>query len=291
MISDLVAIIAPVLLTALLGYGWAKLDKPFDTAFVTSLVMYVGTPCLIVSTFLKSPPDPAAFAEMTLASLAVFVLCGALAWLFLRLCRLPARDFLPVITFPNAGNMGLPLCLFAFGEAGLALGIVFFTVASLLQFTFGAGIVRGRFELGQILKMPLIYAVALALLFGLTDLTAPRWFANSVGLVGGLTIPLMILALGVSLARLKVRSLGRSFLLSAFRLGVGFLLGLAVAELLGLEGTLRGVLILQSSLSPAVYNYLFAERFGRAGSEVAGVIVISTCLAFAVLPFILAYLL
>ena len=291
MIADLVAIIAPVLLCALLGYGWAKLGKPFDMDFVTSLVMYVGTPCLIISTFLQSPPDPSDFAEMTLASLAVFLLCGGLAWGFLLLCRLPPRDFLPVLTFPNAGNMGLPLCLFAFGDGGLALGIVFFTVASVLQFTLGASIVSGRWALGQILKTPLIYAVALALVFVLTGVAPPRWFANTVGLVGGLTIPLMILALGVSLARLRVASLGRSLLLSGFRLGIGFLLGLAVAEALQLEGTLRGVLILQSSLSPAVYNYLFAERFGRAGSEVAGVIVISTCLAFALLPFILAYLL
>ena len=291
MISDLVAIILPVLLCALLGYGWAKLGKPFDTDFVTSLVMYLGTPCLIVSTFLKSPPEPAAFGEMTLASLLVFMLCGAGAWIFLLACRLPARDFLPVITFPNAGNMGLPLCLFAFGEEGLALGIVFFTLASLLQFTFGAAIVRGRWDLLQVLKMPLVYAVALALVFALTEVPAPRWFANAVGLIGGLTIPLMILALGVSLARLEVASLGRSLLLSSYRLGAGFLIGLLVAETLGLEGTLRGVLILQSSLSPAVYNYLFAERFGRAGSEVAGVIVLSTCLAFVILPFTLAFLL
>ncbi len=290
LIGELFAVLGPVLITAGLGYGWAKLDHKFDIDFVTSLVMHIGTPALILATFLETRPSFDSFMEMALATLAVFVLCAALAAIFLRSCGLAIRDYLPVATIPNSGNMGLPLCLFAFGEEGLALGIVFFTIASLLQFTIGISIVRGRFEILESLKMPLIYAVLIALVFVVGDIQAPRWLSNTLNLIGGLTIPLMILALGVSLARLEVRSFARSLLISLFRLAVGFAVGLVIAELWGREGGARGVLVLQSSLSPAVYNYLFAERFGRAGGEVAGVIVVSTLLAFLVLPFSLAYL-
>ena len=173
----------------------------------------------------------------------------------------------------------------------MALAIVFFTVASVLQFTLGAWVAQGRINLKESFRTPLIYAVVLSVLIILNGVEAPRWFTNTITLIGNLTIPLMLLALGVSLARLKISSFIQSLTLSLFRLAVGFSVGLGISFLLDLEGTLRGVLILQSSLSPAVYNYLFAERFGSAGGEVAGVIVLSTFLTFLLLPAVLVFLL
>ena len=289
--AELFSIIAPVLICAGIGYLWAKSGKAFDTDFVTNIVMYIGTPALIVATLLEKRPDMASFWGMIGAAFLVFVVCACAGLIFLKILGLSPRAYLPVMTFPNAGNLGLPLCLFAFGEEGLALAIVFFTVASVLQFTVGVWVAQGRVDFHQSFKTPLIYAAFLAVAFVVGEFEAPIWLRNTLSLIAGLTIPLMLLALGVSLARLAVDSFARSLKLSLFRLGGGFAIGLLVAELMGLEGSMRGVLILQSSLSPAVYNYLFAERFGKAGAEVAGVIVLSTLMAFLVLPATLAFLL
>ena len=176
LVSNIFATVAPVLICAGIGYGWARSGRGFDTAFVTALVMYIGTPALIVSTVLRTRPDLALFGQMAMASLIVYVLCALVGLLFLKILRLSARDFLPVITFPNAGNMGLPLCLFAFGEHGLALGIIFFTVGSLLQFTLGVSVAQGRLSLRDSLKMPLLYAVLLSVTFVAADVPAPIWF-------------------------------------------------------------------------------------------------------------------
>jgi predicted permease len=95
------------------------------------------------------------------------------------------------------GNMGLPICLFAFGEEGLALAIVLFTVNVIGHFTFGMGIARGRADLRGLARLPLVYAVVLGLLLVFADLRLPLWIGNTLNLLGGLTIPLMLLALGV----------------------------------------------------------------------------------------------
>jgi predicted permease len=189
--------------------------------------------------------------------------------------------------FPNAGNMGLPLCLFAFGEEGLTLAIVFFAVFSIAQFTIGVSIAAGDLSLKRLLRMPLPYAVLLSMPFVATQTPAPAWLANTLELVGGLTIPLMLLALGVSLARLQVSSLGRSALLAGLRLGGGVLIGVALGWILDLEPAMRGVFIIQCAMPVAVFNYLFAQLYGRKPEEVAGAIVLSTGVSFLTLPLLL----
>ena len=125
------------------------------------------------------------------------------------------------------------------------------------------------------------------LAFMITETKPPVWISNTVDLLAGVSIPLMLMALGVTIAKLRVRSIQRSVALSALRLGLGFALGVAMAELFGLTGISRGVLILQSAMHVAVMNFLFASRYQCEPEEVAGMIVASTALSFLTLPALL----
>jgi hypothetical protein len=290
-LGQLAAIIAPVLVCAAIGYLWARLRRPFETEFVTALVTTIGTPCLIASTLLRFSVDFAALGDMALATITVFAIIGAAGAVGLRACRLPLHSYLPALMFSNAGNMGLPLCLFAFGEPGLALGIVFFTVSAVLQFTVGVGLAAGTIAPGRLARIPLLYAVAIALVLMATGTALPEWIANTIELLGGLTIPLMLIALGVSLARLRIASLKLSVAIALLRLLAGFAVGLGVAWAFGLEGMAAGVLVLQSAMPVAVFNYLFAQVYKRAPEEVAGAVVLSTFLSFASLPLLLFFVL
>ena len=287
MYGQIAAIIAPIFICSGLGFGWARLRRPFDTGFVTSLITVVGTPCLVASTLTRLHVSPVAMGEIAGAAALVFAGAAATGMIALRAMRLPLHSYLPAVMFPNAGNMGLPLCLFAFGDRGLALAIVYFALASTLQFTAGATIAAGRLNLGRLLSMPLLYALAVSFVFLATGTPVPPWLANTIQLIGGLTIPLMLIALGVSLARLRISSFRRSVVLSMLRIGGGAAIGAGVGWALGLDGTARGVLVIQSAMPVAVFNYLFAQLYKRAPEEVAGMIVLSTLLSFATLPVLL----
>jgi predicted permease len=291
MILRLFSIIAPVFACAAVGYLWARMGRAFDTPFVTRLIMNVGAPCLIVSSFAQADLDRAALANVGLAMLLVLVMVGAAAWTAIRLLRLEVRTYFNSLTFHNSGNMGLPLCLFAFGREGLSLGIVVFLVVSTMHFTVGTAIVSGERHPGRVLRMPLVWASAIAVTLVLTGWTLPDWIKNAVDIMGGLAIPLMLLSLGVTLSTLRVETAGRSVLFSTFRYAFGFAAALAAAEVVGLEGTARGVLILQSTLPAAVFNYLMAARYDRSPQDVAGIVVTSTVLSFAVVPAVLWYVL
>jgi hypothetical protein len=287
LLLELAAVIAPVAICGGLGFLWARRGEPFPADFVTRLVTLVGTPCLVAGAFTRLSVDLAAFGAMAGAAGVALVCFGLTGVAVLRLMGLPLHSYLPALMFPNAGNMGLPLCLFAFGEEGLTLAITFFTVFSVAQFTIGVSIAAGDLSLGRLLRMPLPYTVALSLPFMATHTPVPAWVANTLELVGGLTIPLMLLALGVSLARLQVASLGRSAMLAALRLGGGLLIGLGLGWALGLEGAMLGVFIIQCAMPVAVFNYLFAQLYRRKPEEVAGAIVVSTAASFATLPLLL----
>lgn len=291
MLTALLSVIAPVFLTALVGYLWARSGRAFDTDQLTPIVTMIGTPCLVVSTLLGADPDPAILGQMLVAGALAHLAAGGLGWLVLRLGGLPVRTFLPALAFPNNGNMGLPLCLFAFGQEGLALAIGYFTVSAVGQFTAGYAIAAGTFDPGRLLRAPIIWAVAIAVALMLGDVAPPAWAMNTVDLIGGLTIPLMLLALGVSLARLEVRRLAAPLVLSVVRIAGGTAIGLAVVWAMDLEGAARGVVILQAAMPTAVFNYLFAQLHGNRPEEVAGMVVVSTLLSFATLPFLLALLL
>jgi malate permease and related proteins len=181
----------------------------------------------------------------------------------------------------------MPLCLFAFGEAGLGLAVVFFAVLAVAQFTLGPAIAAGRLDLRQMLRTPLVYAVLLALVIQALGLDLPRWAANTTMLLGDCAVPLMLLSLGIALARLRIAGMGRALAMSVLRLGLGFGVGLVVASALGLEGVIRGVVILESAMPVAVFNYLWAVRYDTAPEEVAGMVLGSTVLSFATLPLLL----
>lgn len=291
MFTQLFSIIAPVFFGAGFGYVWARLDKPFDSEFVTSLVFNLATPFLVFYTLTHLKTDPQAFADLTLVVLVALGLFWLISFVVLKLARLDLHAYLPAVMIPNSGNVGLPICYLAFGDEGLAFAIIVYTIVSLFQFTVGLSISSGSFSVRELIRNPLIYAVIAALIVMITKYDLPEWLESTTRIYGQTAIPLMLIMLGVSLARLRITSIPRSLALSLLRFTMGLGVGLLVSDLFDLEGVARGVIILQCAMPAAVFNYMFAMRYKKSPDEVASLIVISTLFAFVTLPFLLVFVL
>ncbi len=292
MLGELFAILAPIVISVGAGFIWGKTGNDFPSNFISRLVMNIGTPCLIVSAMVKVDVQPSMMGQVALATAMVMTTMGIFGWTLLRWMKLEIATYLPPLIFPNNGNMGLPLCLFAYGQTGLALALGSFMVMVVATFTVGLLMVAtsegGIFKrMESIAKQPVIYSMLIAVLLLLTHTELPRWIGNTLDLLGGIAIPLMTLALGVSLATLKVHSWKRSLFFSLVRIGGGLLFGVIVCEFLGLTGVSRNIVLLQSAMPVAVFNYLFALRYDHNPEEVAAMVVVSTLVAFIGLPFLL----
>ncbi|MBL8674496.1 MAG: AEC family transporter [Rhodospirillales bacterium] len=291
LLARIFTIVAPVLLVTGVGFLWGRLRRPFDAAVATALVSGIAAPCLIFSTLTRLDVSGSALGRIALATVCCYAAMGALGLVALRLAKLPAHSYLPALMFPNGGNVGLPLCFLAFGAEGLALGIAWFAVGGLGQFTVGVNIAAGSFAPRSLLRQPIIYALAAALAFILTGTRPPEWIGRTTEILGGMLIPLMLLSLGVSLATLTIARPGRAFALSVLRLAGGFAVGVLICWAFGLTGAERGVILIQSSMPVAIFNYLFALQYKREPADVASMIVITTVASFVTLPFLLAYVL
>ena len=288
---QLFVIIAPIFCCVLIGFVWSKRGHRYDNDFVSRIVLNIGAPCLIVSSLSKVDLNPAVLWQVGWVCLLITVLVAVIGIGIIKYLQLDLRTYLPSLMFPNVGNMGLPLCMFAFGEEGLALGLAFFMLLSIAHLSVGIVLVSGGSLWQQLRDTPIIYSVAIAIFLIITELSLPLWITSTVDLLAGITIPLMLITLGVSLASLKVTTFSTSLLFSVLRIGLGFSIAWLVTELVGLTGVARGVVLIQSSMPVAIFNYLFAAKYNRSPDQVAGMVVISTGLIFIILPFLLSVVL
>lgn len=284
-------IVAPVFLLAAIGFFWVKAGFEYRIAFVTRLGMTLAVPCLIFTALMKTKVDLAALGALSLAAIASYAVIGIAGAAIFAAFGMDRRTYLAPFIFGNTGNLGLPLVLFAFGQSGLERGVVVLAVTSFLSFTIGIWLVAGRGSIYKIIKEPIIAATLLGALFLWQGWQTPTFLTNTLDLIGQMAIPLMLITLGVAVARLTPGRVGLAIVLSIVKLVVCAAIAWVVGQAFVLDKTSFGVLVLQISTPVAVTAYLLAEKFGADSASVAGFVVVSTLISVAALPLLLAVLL
>lgn len=274
---------------AAIGYGWRLAGAPFDMPFVTRIIMYVAGPCLVFTSLSELTVPLAQFWQMVGAIIVVTIGVAAVSAVLIQVLGLPQRSFLPALTLGNTGNLGLPLCLFAFGEEGLGLAVAIYVTNSLLQFTFVPLLHTRVSAVRTLFSTPMLYGAIAGLAVTAGDVRVPPWIASTLGAIGDLLIPLMLMALGNTIGGLKASNLPRALGLGSARLVISFVVAVGVSFALGLRGVAQGVLVLQGAMPAAVFSYLFAARYERDADDIAGIVLVSTLLGALALPFLVSY--
>lgn len=284
-------IVAPVFLLAAIGFVWVKTGLEYRIRFVTQLAMTLSVPCLIFVALMQADIDPNALKNLTLASVVSYALVTIAILLLVAVLRLKRQTYAAPMIFGNTGNLGLPLALFAYGEIGLSYAVVVFAIMALWSFTFGIWLVAGKGSMGKVLREPMVAATILGTVFLWQGWQTPVFLTNTLQLVGQMAIPLMLITLGVAVARLETNSLLRSFALSAVKLAVCVGIAWIIGDYFSLDKIAFGVLVLQVATPVAVTSYMIAEKYGADAENVAGLVVASTLMSVAALPVLLAFLL
>lgn len=284
-------ITAPVFVLAAIGYAWVRLGVEYKVDFVTRLAMTLSVPCLIFTALMNTQIAPAALTALSLATIAAYGAVTLAMVVLARLARLDMRAYVAPLIFGNTGNLGLPLALFAFGETGLGYAVVVFAIMAIWSFTFGIWLVAGRGAFGKVLREPLLWGTLLGGLFLWQGWETPRAVTRTLELIGQMAIPLMLITLGVAVARLTPGRIGQAVALSVAKLVVCVALAWAVGLWFELDKIAFGVLVLQIGTPVAVTSYLLAEKYGADAQAVAGLVVASTLLSVFALPAMLALLL
>ena len=287
----LIDVIVPVFFVIGIGYYLGKKNPEINTDFITTFAGNVGTPAMIFYTITTTGVTLSVFTEYFIYALIIIGGFSLVGVLFLLLLKKDFISELPPLILPNTGNMGIPICLFAYGTAGLGVASAIASVVILLHFTLGVLLAKKSFSLEILIKNMPIYGIIVSVIFLYFEWDVPGYLENTTFLLTYATIFLVLMSLGIALSRLKVVSWTHASILGAVRVIVGPLIGFGLIKVLNLGGFAAGVLLIQSCMPSAVLTYLAGSMYSekKVVDSVASVIVTSTIMSFVTIPIVVYY--
>jgi predicted permease len=277
----------PVLLVAGAGYMAGKWLH-VEARSISRVVFYLFSPCLLFELLVTSQFSYADMLRTVGFAVASILTVGGITWLLGRLIRLERNMLAAVLLCTltlNAGNYGLSLNLFAFGEEALAYASLFFVTSAVITYTLGVTIASmGRASLADsikgLLKIPVIYVVPLALIFMYRNLELPLPLSRAVSLLSDAAIPGMLVVLGLQLQNNQRTQNVRALLLaSGMRLVGGLGIGLVLAAIFGLQGMAYQAGALESAMPTAVMATILATEYDAEPAFVTTAVFVSTLLS------------
>ena len=282
-------VLFPVFFVIGIGYYLGKKNSKIDTSFITNFAANIGTPAMIIYAVTSTGITFDIFKEYFwyyLLAIILFAIVGIPTLYFLK-----TKDIireLPPLIMPNTGNMGVPICLFAYGTEGLGVSASITSLIILFHFTVGVFLADRKFNLHIILKNPPFYSIIFSAFVLYYNISLPTVVINTTEWLMYATIFLILMSLGIALTRLKVFSLKKAVVSSLVRMILGPLIGILLIYFFGLSGFAAGVLLIQCSMPSAVLNYLVGSMYSpkKIVDSVASTIVVSTLMSFITIPII-----
>jgi|TARA_A100001015_G_scaffold80178_1_gene88877 predicted permease len=283
-------VIFPVFFVIGVGYYLGKKNPKFDTNFITNFAANIGTPAMIFYTVTTTGITLNIFTNYFIYAL---IMIGGFAVLGLVLLFLLKKDLsmeLPPLILPNTGNIGVPICLFAYGTQGLGVASAIASVIILFHFTLGVFLAKKEFSFDVVIKSPPVYAIIISVFFLYFEIETPLFLENTTFLLTYATIFLVLMSLGIALTRFKF-SLKDSIILSICRVILGPLIAFTIIYNFNLSGFAAGVLLIQSAMPSAILNYLVGSMYSpkKVVDSIASTIVVSTLMSFVTIPVIVFF--
>ena len=283
-------VIFPVFFVIGVGYYLGKENPKIDTNFITNFAGNIGTPAMIFYTVTTTGITLNIFIHYFIYAL---VMIGGFTIIGLILLFLLQKDLsmeLPPLILPNTGNMGIPICLFAYGTQGLGVASAIASVIILFHFTLGVFLAKKKFSLNVVVKSPPVYAIIISVIFLYFKIETPLFLENTTFLLTYATIFLVLMSLGIALTRFKF-SLKNSIILSLCRVILGPLIAFIIIYNFDLSGFAAGVLLIQSAMPSAILNYLVGSMYSpkKIVDSIASTIVVSTLMSFITIPIVVFF--
>ena len=283
-------VIFPVFFIIGIGYYLGKKNPKFDTNFITNFAGNIGTPAMIFYTVTTTGITLDIFISYFIYAIIMIAGFAVIGLILLFLLKRDLSMELPPLILPNTGNMGVPICLFAYGTQGLGVASAVASVIILFHFTLGVFLAKKKFSLDILIKSPPVYAIIVSIFFLYFEIETPIFLENTTFLLTYATIFLVLMSLGIALTRFKF-SFKSSIIMSICRVLLGPIIAYILIYNFNLSGLAAGVLLIQSAMPSAILNYLVGSMYSpkKVVDSIASTIVISTLMSFVTIPIVVFF--
>ena len=288
----------PILLAAAIGFGLAKWLN-INPRALSQVVFYIFSPILVFKILINSQLSNQDILRTVVIAILLMVCIGSLTLLIggvLRFNRKIMAAVLITVLFMNAGNYGLPLTNFAFGEQALAFASIFFVVNAVFTNTLGiviasSGSMSILNAIKGLVKFPAIYALILGILFLRFGWKLPSGLDRTVNLLSNAAIPSMLILLGMQLVNIRLDGHIKPLIVtSSMRLLAAPALAYGFTRLFGMSGPAYQAVVLEAAMPVAVLTTILATEFDTEPSFVTTSVLITTLLSPLTLTPLLAFL-
>lgn len=277
----------PIVILIAIGFYWKKKELPFDKDMISSLLMNLGTPALLIASINNKDLTVDNMLTILIYGTSLIIVCTVLTTVYLKIEGKEVRPFLQSFIFPNTGGLGIPIVYVLLGETAFVYAITFSILINIYHFTIGLWLANNSLNIKKALQTPVLYALVAALLFKGTNTEVPSVIEDVCKMLGGIVIPLMLIAFGSSLVGIKIGENLKAIRMGIARVIIGFLV-VYMAYILGdFEHIIIATLLIQYSMPIATTSYLFAFKFNGPDKEVAVMTASSTVTILFLLPVII----
>ena len=282
LLAKLFEVLFPVFLIIGIGYWYGKKDPKFDTKIITTFAGNFGLPAIIFYSLTTTNISIELFLRFSFYITLYVSIFSVIGIIILKILKKDIFRLLPPLILPNTGNMGMPLCLFAYGKMGLAIATAITSMILVFHFSLNILLASKKFSLKPLLNCIPVYALLISLLFVYFKIPAPKFLENATFLIGYSTIFLVLMSLGIALSKLKVFSVKETIIYSLIRVVLGPFVGLAFVKIFNLSGIEAGVMFIQASMPSAVLTFLVSEIYSpkKISNSIASTVALSTFLSF-----------
>ena len=279
-------VLFPVFFIVGIGYYLGKKNPELDTSFIANFAANIGSPAMVFYAITTTGISFNIFLEYFWYSLIAIFVFAVLGIIFLKFLKKDIITELPPFILPNTGNMGLPLCLFAYGNQGFGIAATISSLVILLHFTIGVFLADKKINFQLLFKSPPVYAIIISIFFLFLDIKPPAFLVNTTMMLTYAAIFLILMSLGIALTRFKVFSFRSAFISSIARVVIGPIIGFLIIKFFNLSGFAAGVLLIQCSMPSAVLTYLVGSLYSskEVVDSIASMIVVSTVMSFITVP-------
>lgn len=293
-----IEVVLPVLLVFLIGYGVQKW-KEVDIKAISTVAIYIMTPCLVFRTFYLAELDMqylymVAFSAILLLALII------INKVYAKVKKYPQSlesGMILSTAFMNSGNYGAPIILFAYGEIGFAYSVSFLVLQAIIMNFFGVYYAaRGKAGIGVALKsvfeMPATYAVLVALLLKSLNWEIPNNLFLTIDIIAEATVPTVMVILGMQLAQIKWDNFNWGHITYGVfvRLIISPLIGVAIVMMFPFDPLLAKVLIVSAAMPSAATIVMYAVQFNSEPKLVSSITLITTLVSIFTITLLLAIL-
>ncbi|ANU54744.1 AEC family transporter [Acutalibacter muris] len=261
---------------------------------LANLLVWLIIPAVIINSFCVELSLEKLRALGLSALLAAVALAVSAAISHFAFKKSPVDNF--AAAFSNCGFMGIPLVRAGFGDEAVFLLVGFVVLLNLLQWTYGAALLKGdkgAVSLKGVLLNPITVGTAAGVVLFVTGLGSrlPGVLGGAIGGLAALNSPVAMLVLGIYMAQTSLKETvmsPRLYVLSAVRLLLIPAVTLALLTPLPVDLTMKYVILLGASAPVGANVAVYAQLYGKDYSYACRTVVLSTVLSILTLPVLVA---